>query len=93
MVVPDNLAAHKDERVLKAIEAAGASVLYLPPYSPDLNPIENMWAKVKAHLRKAAAQSFDALWRAVGEALASVTEEDCRGFFRHCGYAVPATPS
>jgi transposase len=93
VVVLDNLAAHKDERVIRAIEAAGARVLYLPPYSPDFNPIENMWAKVKAHLRKAAARTSDALWRAVGDALASVTAEDCRGFFRHCGYAVPATPT
>ena len=93
VVVLDNLAAHKDERAVRAVEAAGARVLYLPPYSPDFNPIENMWAKVKAHLRKAAARTFEALCRAIAEALADVTADDCLGFFRHCGYLLPATPS
>jgi transposase len=86
VVVLDNLAAHKASGVVDAVNAAGATVLYLPPYSPDLNPIENMWSKVKAHLRSAAARTLDALGDAVDAALASVTADDCRGFFRNCGY-------
>ena len=89
VVVMDNLPAHKVPGVTEAIEAAGAGVRYLPPYSPDYNPIENMWSKVKAHLRAAAARTFDALGDAIDRALASVTPADCRGFFGHCGY--PAT--
>jgi transposase len=89
VVVMDNPAAHKRPAVREAIEAAGAAALYLPPYSPDYNPIENMWSKVKAFLRAAAARTFDALSAAVDAALATVTPQDCRGFYRHCGY--PAT--
>ena len=89
VVVMDNLPAHKVPGVAEAIGAAGAGVRYLPPYSPDYNPIENMWSKVKAHLRAAAARTFDALGEAIGQAMASVTPADCRGFFAHCGY--PAT--
>jgi transposase len=91
VVVLDNLGPHKDARARAAIEAAGASVLFLPPYSPDLNPIENMWSKVKALLRKAAARTADALLAAIKDALAAVTAADCRGFFGHCGYHVSAT--
>lgn len=91
VVVLDNLGVHRDPRARAAIERAGASVLFLPPYSPDLNPIENMWSKVKALLRKAAARTADALLAAIGAAVAAVTAADCRGFFAHCGYAVPAT--
>ena len=61
-------------------------MLYLPPYSPDLNPIENMWSKVKNRLRSAAARTAEALGEGIDAALAAVTPEDCRGFFRHCGY-------
>jgi transposase len=93
VVVLDNLGPHKDARARAAIEAAGAAVLFLPPYSPDLNPIENMWSKVKALLRKAAARTFEALLAAIKDALAAVTSADCRGFFRHCGYDAPATPT
>jgi transposase len=93
VVVLDNLGPHKDARARAAIEAAGARVLFLPPYSPDLNPIENMWSKVKALLRKAAARTFEALLAAIKDALAAVTSADCRGFFRHCGYDAPATPT
>ena len=89
VVVLDNLAAHKAAGVAEAVDAAGATLLYLPPYSPDLNPIENMWSKVKARLRAAAARTVQALGEAIDAALASVTPDDCRGFFRHCGY--PAT--
>lgn len=91
VVVMDNLASHKDPRVAAAVEAAGATVVYLPPYSPDLNPIEPMWSKVKAWLRHAAVRTFESLVTAVGGALVAVTEQDCRGFFGHCGYNVPAT--
>ena len=89
VVVMDNLPAHKVPGVAEAIGAAGAGVRYLPPYSPDYNPIENMWSTVKTHLRAAAARTFDALGEAIGQAMASVTPADCRGFFAHCGY--PAT--
>jgi transposase len=91
IVVMDNLPAHKSVRVTQAIERAGCSLVYLPPYSPDFNPIENMWSKVKAKLRKAAARTFGGIVDAVGEALRSVTPEDCQGFFDHCGY--DATPT
>jgi transposase len=90
VVVMDNLSAHKDARVREAVEAAGATLLYLPPYSPDLNPIENAWSKIKASLRRAKARTLDALVDAYAAALRSITAEDCRGFFRHCGYH--ATP-
>jgi len=86
VVILDNLPAHKDAGVVKAIEAVGASVRYLPPYSPDYNPIENLWSKVKAYLRAAAARTFDALGEAIDRALASVTLDDCLGFFGNSGY-------
>lgn len=90
VVILDNLRPHKVAGVKQMIESAGAMLLYLPPYSPDFNPIENMWSKVKRHLRSAAARTFDALQRAVTEALGQVTLGDCVGFFRHCGYhAIP----
>ncbi len=89
VVVMDNLSSHKVAGVRELVEAAGCRVLYLPPYSPDLNPIENAIAKVKAGLRKAAARTVAALGRAVKAAVASVTPSDAAGFFRHCGY--PAT--
>jgi transposase len=91
VVVMDNLPAHKPTAVAAAIEAVGARVLYLPPYSPDLNPIENMFSKVKTHLRAAAARTFDALVEEVGSALRSVTPQDCTGYFGHCGYKQNAT--
>lgn len=86
VVVMDNLPPHKVPGVAEAIEAAGATLRYLPPYSPDFNPIENMWSKVKAHLRKAAARTFDALGEAIDSALAAVTPKDCQGFFSNSGY-------
>ena len=88
VVVMDNLSSHKVAGVGKAIRKAGADVLYLPPYSPDLNPIEKMWSKVKALLRSAAARTKDALDAAIAAALAAVTADDCRGWFASCGYAV-----
>jgi transposase len=87
VVVMDNLQPHKAAGVREMIEAAGAALLYLPPYSPDYNPIENMWSKVKQLLRSAAARTFEALQRAVWAALDAVTQGDCRGFFAHCGYS------
>jgi transposase len=87
VVVMDNLAAHKVSGVREAIRAVGASVLYLPPYSPDLNPIEQFFAKLKALLRKAAARTKDALWGAIGQLLDTVPERECQNYFAHCGYA------
>jgi transposase len=86
IVVMDNLAAHKDKQVVAAIEAAGARVCFLPPYSPDLNPIEKMWSKVKAILRSVKARTADALLDAIAMALRAVTVRDAEGWFAHCGY-------
>jgi transposase len=86
-VVMDNLSPHKNPRVRDWIESAGCRLLYLPPYSPDFNPIENLWSKVKSHLRSAAARTYDALQHAVTAALHAITPSDCQGFYRHCGYA------
>ena len=87
VVILDNLQPHKAAGVREMVEAAGATLLYLPPYSPDYNPIENMWSKVKGHLRTACARTSDSLQAAVWEALDRVTPQDCIGFFRGCGYA------
>jgi transposase len=87
IVVMDNLPAHKNEDVRKIIEAAGAKLLYLPPYSPDLNPIEMAFAKLKAHLRKAAERSIPALWDRIGTVLDLFSANQCQNFFRHAGYA------
>jgi transposase len=86
ILVLDNLPAHKSPRVTLAVERAGCLLVYLPPHSPDFNPIENMWSKVKAYLRKAGARTFDAIVQALGDALRSVTGSDCEGYFEHCGY-------
>jgi transposase len=87
IVVMDNLPAHKNENVRKIIEAAGAKLLYLPPYSPDLNPIEMAFAKLKAHLRTAAERSIPALWDRIGTVLDLFSADQCQNFFRHAGYA------
>lgn len=87
VVVMDNLAAHKVAGVHEAIAAAGASVLYLPPYSPDLNPIEMAFAKLKALLRKAAARTREHLWDTIGMLLDRFDPDECRRYIRHCGYA------
>jgi len=87
IVVMDNLAAHKVAGVREAIEAAGAVLLYLPPYSPDLNPIEQAFAKLKALLRKAAARSIEALWAKIGELLDAFTPQECANYFHSDGYA------
>ena len=86
VVVLDNLAAHKVTVVRQAIAAAGASILYLPPYSPDLNPIEQLFAKLKALLRKTAARTKDALWQAIGRRLGAVLPSECTNYLNHCGY-------
>jgi transposase len=86
VVVLDNLGSHKSAKAVARIEAAGARVLYLPPYSPDLNPIEKVFSKVKAFLRFAAARTKETLWDAIAFALDMVTPGDCRNVFRSCGY-------
>jgi len=86
VVVMDNLAAHKVSGIDKAIAAAGASILYLPPYSPDLNPIEQFFAKLKALLRNAAARSKEALWTATGQLLDLVTPSECQNYLANSGY-------
>jgi transposase len=85
-VVLDNLPVHKVAGVRAAIEAAGARLVYLPPYSPDFNPIENSWSKLKAYLRSVAARTRDALDQAIGEALDLMTLKDIRNWFAHCCY-------
>jgi transposase len=85
-VVMDNLSPHKVAGVREAIRAAGASVLYLPSYSPDFNPIEHLFAKLKELLRKAAARTREALWDAIGRHLEDFTPEECRNYLAHCGY-------
>lgn len=86
-LIMDNLASHKSIAVRNAIEATGAKLLFLPPYSPDLNPIENMWAKVKARLRAEKKRTKKTLINAIGHALKSITPSDCSGFFRNAGIA------
>jgi transposase len=88
IVVMDNLASHKVAGVHEAIEEAGASIWYLPPYSPDLNPIEKLWAKVKAWLRRIAARTVEGLIQAVGDALRAVDANECHAYLRSCGYAI-----
>ena len=86
IVVMDNLAPHKKPSVVAAIEAAGAEVWFLPPYSPDFNPIEKMWSKIKAFLRKAKARTWEALLAAIKEAPQDVSGSDARNWFQSCGY-------
>ena len=86
IVVMDNLSAHKDTEALDLIRSAGAEVRFLPSYSPDLNPIEKMWSKVKAFLRAAKARTQEALFDAIAAALKTVTPQDTEGWFTSCGY-------
>ncbi len=90
IVVLDRLSVHLGGAVARAVRQAGAGVWYLPPYSPDFNPIENIWSKVKEILRKVAAQTTEALWEALPAVVAAVTAQDCENSFAHCGYH--ATP-
>jgi transposase len=87
IVVMDNLGSHKVAGVRQAIEAAGATLLYLPPYSPDFNPIEQLFAKLKQLLRKAAARTFDTLIAAVAEAVGAFTPGECANYFANAGYS------
>ena len=86
VVVMDNLSAHKGERVRELIEGRGCELLYLPSYSPDLNPIEEAFSKIKGLIRKAQARSREALLEAIGAAISALSAQDARGFFGHCGY-------
>lgn len=91
VVLIDNLNVHKSETARRAIAAQGARLEFLPPYSPDLNPIEKCWAKVKAVLRRLKARTFDELVEALNLAFQSITPEDARAWFAHCGYLAPQT--
>lgn len=87
-VIADNLSSHKVAGVREAIEAAGASLIYLPPYSPDLNPIEKLFSKLKALLRGAAKRTVDQLWAEIGSDLDRISTEECANYFRSCGYVI-----
>jgi len=86
VVIMDNLSSHKGPGVRKAIESAGARLLYLPPYSPDFNPIEKAFSKLKALLRKAAERTVEGLWTAIGRLLDAFTPSECANYFVACGY-------
>lgn len=88
VVILDNLSAHKVPGTCELIEACGAQLLYLPPYSPDLNPIEKAWSKFKKFLRDAKARTKEALDQAVTDALKTITPENAAAWFRHCGYGI-----
>lgn len=90
IVVMDNLSAHKGARVRELVEERGCELFFLPPYSPDLNPIEEAFAKLKTLLRKAGARTHETLIEAMGRALEVVTAREAWGFFEHCGYRTPA---
>jgi putative transposase len=87
IVVLDNLGSHKGKAVRQAIKAAGARLLFLPKYSPDLNPIEQLFAKLKGHVRKAAPRSLDAVSHAIAEALAQISPAECANYLKNAGYA------
>jgi transposase len=89
VVVMDNLTAHKTEQIKGLIEQRGCELLYLPPYSPDFNPIEEAFSKVKGILRAVESRTREALVEAIGMAISAVTAKDARGFFEHCGYGMP----
>jgi transposase len=86
VVIMDNLPAHKGSKVRKAIEAVGAGLLYLPPYSPDFNPIENAFSKLKALLRKAAERTIEGLWRLIGDLIETFSPQECANYFSAAGY-------
>ena len=88
MVIMDNLSSHKRTRTRELIESAGAELVFLPPYRPDLNPIEMIFAKVKQLLRSLACRTRDALWQAMQSVLDQVTASDAANCFRHCGYTL-----
>ena len=86
VVIMDNLPAHKGSKVREAIEAVGADLLYLPPYSPDFNPIENAFSKLKALLRKAAERTIEGLWRLIGDIIETFSPQECANYFSAAGY-------
>lgn len=86
VVIMDNLSAHKGERIRDLVEERGCELIYLPAYSPDMNPIEEAFSKIKGFLRKGEARTKEALVEAIGAAISAVTGEDASGFFEHCGY-------
>jgi transposase len=86
IVIMDNLSSHKVQGLEEIVKKCGAQIEYLPPYSPDFNPVENMWSKVKANLRQMKKRCKETLFEAVGAALRSVTTQDAQGWFKHCGY-------
>lgn len=86
VVIMDNLSAHKAKGVREAIEAAGAMLLFIPPYSPDLNPIEQAFAKLKSLLRAKALRTVEALWQALGDLCDCFSPQECANYLRHCGY-------
>lgn len=88
VVILDNLNSHKVAGIREAIEAQGAQILYLPPYSPDLNPIEPGFSKFKAALRKAAERTVESLWQTIGRTLDCFSPQQCRNFFKQAGYAI-----
>lgn len=87
IVIMDNLGSHKGKAVRKIISSVGARLMFLPPYSPDLNPIEQAFAKLKAHLRKASPRSFAATWHRIGELVSDFAPTECANFLRNSGYA------
>ncbi len=87
IVILDNLSAHKVIGVAAAIEAVGAELLYLPPYSPDLNPIEMLFSKLKTLIRRGAWRTQEALWQGIGETIEKVSPQECSNYLRHAGYA------
>ena len=89
IVILDNAKAHLVEGVRELIESRGARLLYLPPYSPDFNPIELAWSKVKHYLRQARARTVDALYQAISQALDTITSDNAIGFFKHVGISIP----
>lgn len=91
IVVLDNLSSHKSPSAREAIEAAGGTVAYLPPYSPDLNPIELLFSKLKTLLRKHAERTVEALWSRIGQLIPKSTSTECLNYFRHCGYTCKPT--
>lgn len=87
-IIWDNLSVHKSVDAEELIRAAECDVTFLPPYSPDFNPIEQAFSKLKAHLRRANQRTVDGVWEAIGNGLDQITATDARGWFQHCGYAV-----
>ena len=86
IVIADNLSAHKVAGVREIVESCGAHILYLPPYSPDLNPIEQVFSKLKNLLRKAMARSYETLWKTIGKLLNLFAKHECQNYFRNSGY-------